>query len=200
LLALLIGFTFSMAVGRYDQRKNYEEEEANSIGTEYFRAGLLPASDAARIRQLLKAYIDQRVLFYTTRDSERLEQISAVTDRLQNELWSATESPVTAQPTPVAAVVVTGMNDVLNTQGYTQAAWWNRIPAAAWALMVVIAIACNVLVGYNSRQSTGNFKWFFVLPAIVSVSFFLISDMDSPRRGVIRVVPQNLISVARSMR
>src|SRR5580700_6045870 len=49
LLGLIIGFSFSMAVGRYDQRKNYEEAEANTIGTEYVRAGLLPASDAARL-------------------------------------------------------------------------------------------------------------------------------------------------------
>src|SRR6266576_1910143 len=56
LLALLIGFTFSMAVSRYDQRKNYEESEANAIGTEYVRADLLPAADAARVRHLLKNY------------------------------------------------------------------------------------------------------------------------------------------------
>ena len=49
LLSLIIGFTFSMAVSRYDQRKNYEEEEANAIGTEYVRAELLPPSDGARV-------------------------------------------------------------------------------------------------------------------------------------------------------
>src|ERR1017187_578602 len=38
LLGLIIGFTFSMAVSRYDQRKNYEEAEVNAIGTEYVRA------------------------------------------------------------------------------------------------------------------------------------------------------------------
>ena len=65
LLGLLIGFSFSMAIGRYDQRKNYEEEEANAIGTEYFRADLLPAADAAKVRALLLDYLDQRVLFYS---------------------------------------------------------------------------------------------------------------------------------------
>src|SRR5215471_13756811 len=67
LLGLLIGFSFSMAITRYDQRKNYEEAEANVIGTEYVRADLLPAGDAAKVRELLKKYTDQRVLFYTTR-------------------------------------------------------------------------------------------------------------------------------------
>src|SRR4029077_5314207 len=59
LLALLIGFSFSMAVSRYDQRKNYEEAEANAIGTEYVRADLLPAADAARVHDLLKKYVDE---------------------------------------------------------------------------------------------------------------------------------------------
>ena len=64
LLALIIGFTFSMAVSRYDLRKNYEEAEANAIGTEFLRADLLPAEDAANMRRLLRGYIDQRVVFY----------------------------------------------------------------------------------------------------------------------------------------
>jgi len=117
LLALIIGFTFSMAVGRYDQRKNYEEEEANAIGTEYVRADLLPAAEAATVRGLLKTYLDQRVLFYTTRDADELAQVNADTSRLQNAMWAAVRNAATAQPTPVAALAVSGMNDVLNTQG-----------------------------------------------------------------------------------
>src|SRR6201987_6579183 len=58
MLGLIIGFSFSMAVNRYDQRKNYEEEEANAIGTEYARADLLPAAQAAQLRQLLAKYVE----------------------------------------------------------------------------------------------------------------------------------------------
>src|SRR5215510_1242841 len=125
LLALIIGFSFSMAVSRYDQRKNYEEAEANAIGTEYVRADLLPAEDAAKVRALLRDYVDQRVLFYTTRDAQRVRQIDARTAQLQTELWSAVRAPAAARPTPIVALAVSGMNDVLNSQGYTQAAWWN---------------------------------------------------------------------------
>src|SRR5471030_2699443 len=53
LLGLIIGFSFSMATSRYDQRKNYEEAEANAIGTEYVRADLLPAAEAATVRERL---------------------------------------------------------------------------------------------------------------------------------------------------
>ncbi|HXJ77176.1 MAG TPA: hypothetical protein VMS64_00675, partial [Candidatus Methylomirabilis sp.] len=59
LLALIVGFTFSMALTRYDLRKNYEEAEANAIGTEFARADLLPAADATKVRTLLERYVDQ---------------------------------------------------------------------------------------------------------------------------------------------
>jgi len=200
LLGLIIGFSFSMAVSRYDQRKNYEEEEANAIGTEYARAGLLPGAEAVKVRDLLRSYVDQRVLFYTTRNERRLDQINASTAQLQADLWSVVQAAAAAQPTPVVALAAAGMNDVLNSQGYTQAAWWNRIPIAAWALMGAIAICCNLLVGYNARRFEGKARRFFILPLIVSIAFFLIADMDSPRGGVIRVHPQNLESLSRSLR
>src|SRR5580765_5062534 len=79
LLGLLIGFSFSMAVSRYDQRKNYEEAEANAIGTEYVRADLLPVGDADKVRALLKNYLDQRVRAYTTRDGQQILQTNART-------------------------------------------------------------------------------------------------------------------------
>ena len=93
-----------MAINRYDQRKNYEEAEANAIGTEYVRADLLPAADAAKVRALLKNYLDQRVLAYTTRDGRQILQINARTAQLQAELWSAVLGPAAAQPTPVVAL------------------------------------------------------------------------------------------------
>lgn len=197
LLGLLIGFSFSMALTRYDQRKNYEEDEANAIGTEYVRADLLPAADAARVRELLKKYLDQRVLFYTTRDSVRLAKIDKETLRLQNELWSAVR-PASPQPSIVFLLAVSGMNDVLNSEGYTQAAWWNRIPFVAWALMTAIAMGCNVLIGYGARRR--DWKILLIMPVAVSIAFFLISDIDSPRSGGIRVAPQNLLRLSQSLR
>ena len=101
------------------------------------------------------------------------------------------------QSTPVVALAVSGMNDVLNSQGHTQAAWWNRIPAAAWILMGLIATVCNLLLGYRER-STGLLV-LLVVPAVSSIAFFLIADIDSPRGGVIRVVPHNLIAVSQAM-
>ena len=98
------------------------------------------------------------------------------------------------------ALAVAGMNDVLNSQGYTQAAWWNRIPVSAWGLMILIGIFCNLLIGYGARHAESHRFLFLVLPLVVSISFFLIADIDSPRGGVIQVRPQNLDSLAQSLR
>jgi hypothetical protein len=196
LLGLLIGFSFSMAINRYDQRKLYEEAEANAIGTEYLRLGLL-SGDTSKVRELLKAYLDQRILFYTTRHDGGLAKINADTAMLQNELWSAIQSRK-EEPNAVVVLTVTGMNDVLNSQGYSQAAWWNRIPVAAWALMFTIAICCNALIGYGARRT--GWRLFMILPAAAAIAFFLIADLDSPRGGAIRVVPQNLLALAHSLR
>lgn len=198
LLGLIIGFSFSMAISRYDQRKNYEEEEANAIGTEYLRAGLLPSADGATVRSLLISYLDQRILFYTTRDRRQLQQINTSTMQLQAKMWSAVQASAAAHPTPVVALAVAGMNDVLNSQGYTQAAWLNRIPPPAWALMLAVAIFSNGLVGYGLRAGNITSGLLFVLPLIVATAFLLIADIDSPRRGFISVPPQNLITLSES--
>jgi hypothetical protein len=200
LLGLIIGFSFSMAMNRYDQRKNYEAEEANAIGTEYARADLLPAADAAKVHELLRKYLDQRILFYTAINEQQIPQINDHTAQLQSELWSVVLAQASAQPTPPIALAVSGMNDVLNSQGYTQAAWWNRIPIAAWVLMAVIAIFCNVLIGYSSRNVKAERMMLLILPLVVTLAFFLIADIDSPRNGVIRVHPHNLESLVKSLR
>jgi protein-S-isoprenylcysteine O-methyltransferase Ste14 len=198
LLGLIVGFSFSMATSRYDLRKTYEEAEANAIGTAYVRAGLLPATDSARLRSLLRDYLDQRILFYVAEDEKQLEATNMRTSRLQAELWSLVEAQGAAQPTPIMALVVSGINDVLNSQGYTQAAYWNRIPPAAWSLMAAIAVCCNLLLGFGSRSTKAAGRLLFVLPVVVAVAFMLIADIDTPRHGVIRVVPQNLNSLAQS--
>lgn len=199
LLGLIIGFTFSMALGRYDQRKSDEAQEANVIGTEYVRLDFLPNADAAKVRQLLRTYLDQRLQFYTTRDEEELEKNAARTLDLQAQLWAGIRTPVSAQPTPLSALVASGMNEVLDAQGYAQAAWWNRIPVAAWALMSMLAVGAMLLVGIGAGSRTPTPRFLVISPIVISIAFFLIADIDSPRRGVIRVAPHNLTSLAESL-
>jgi protein-S-isoprenylcysteine O-methyltransferase Ste14 len=121
--------------------------------------------------------------------------MDAATSRLQGDLWSTVAGAAAA--TPTILLVAGGMNDVINAQGYTQAAWWNRIPLAAWVLILTVAVACNAMLGrVESRVSVSTL---LVLPLILSISLFLIADIDSPRSGVIRVTPQNLIAMVRGL-
>jgi hypothetical protein len=200
LLALIIGFTFSMALTRYDQRKNLEEDEANAIGTEYLRADVLPAADATRVKALLLQYTDERMKFYTTQDAGEVDRINAATGRLQAQMWTAVYVPALAQPTQVSALAVSGMNDVINSQGYTQAAWLNRIPQGAWVLVLILSMGSAAMVGIGAKATRPSAEIQFVFPLVVAIALFLIADIDGPRSGLIRVSPVNLVLLADSLR
>ena len=184
-----------MAIDRHDQREIYEEGEANAIGTEYLRADLLPPKASAATKELLLQYIDQRILFYSKQSPEKIQEIRDKTNQLQTALWNEILPSVRAQSTAAMALVASGMNDVLNSQGYVQASWWNRIPFTAWALMAAIAVCANLLVGFGARNFEKNTGLFMIFPFVISVSFFLIADIDSPRGGVIRIEARNLAAL-----
>lgn len=199
LLGLIIGFSFSMAISRYDMRKSYEEAEANAIGTEYLRADLLPEAAAARTRTLLRDYLAERIAFYDTHDDAQLPPITARTTQTQGALWATVLDAARGTPTPLMALAVTGMNEVINSQGYSQAAWWNRIPWGAWTLMGAIAVLCNLMFGFTTHHLKSRALLLSVLPFLIAVAFFLIADIDSPRGGIIHVAPQNLLALAPSL-
>jgi hypothetical protein len=194
LLGLIISFTFAMAVSHYDLRKNYEAQEANAIGTEFLRTDVLPAPARTQARDLLVRYVGQRILWYRTQDEAAQRRIADTTGQLERALWSWVAAPAQDQPTPVLALVLSGMNDVLDTQGFAQAAAWNRIPEMAWIMLVLVAFACHLLLG---RRGAG--PALLVLPVIISLSLFLIADIDSPRGGFVQVLPRNLISLSQSL-
>ena len=197
LMGIIIGFSFSMSVSRYDQRKIYEEEEANAIGTEYLRLDLLPAANTAARKQLLSKYLDHRIAWYSTRDPDELARINRDTLQVQADLWSTVEKASVGQPAAVVSLTVSGLNDVINSQGYTQAAWLNSIPPGAWILMFTVAAFGSVLIGLGAHKQSAFL--FLVLPLVVSLALFLIADLDSPRGGLIRVRPQNLLSLSQSL-
>jgi hypothetical protein len=196
LLALIVGFSFSMAISRFDQRKNYEEAEANAIATEFLRVELLPAPASDRAGRLLRDYLDLRIAFYRELRKAELDRIGIQTSALERQLWSTVRAAAAEQPSAMATLVVVGLNNVLDSQGSSQAAWWNRIPEGAWALMTAIAMCCCALIGYGARAARRSLL--IVLPVILSVALSLIADIDSPRTGLIRVQPRNLIGLSQA--
>jgi hypothetical protein len=203
LLGLIIGFAFSMAASHYDLRKHYEEVEANAIGTEYSRADLYPSDENSRIKELLKQYAELRIIFYTesplNRDGKRrLHEANFRIGELQNHMWSLVESSKAVCGTATTTLVVSGMNEVIDSQGHAQAASWNRVPIEAWVLMGMIAIGCNFLVGFGAFRFRRSLL--VILPALIGIAFFFIADIDGPHGGIIRVRPANLMSVAQTLR
>jgi hypothetical protein len=106
LLGLIIGFTFSMAATRYDQRRLFEENEANAIGTEFVRLDLLPADVARMEKHLLRQYLDRRIDFYDLDYGAHFSAVEKSCAKLQNAMWQGLLAPVTGQPNAVTALAV----------------------------------------------------------------------------------------------
>jgi hypothetical protein len=200
LLSLVIGFTLSMAVGRYDLRKSYEAHEANAISTEYVRIDLLAGDREANLRALMSNYLNERIRFYVSRDENDLPQIARRTAELQTAMWDAVRAPANAQRNAVDALVVAGMNEVLDDQGYTQAAWRNRLPIETWVLMLAIALFANLFIGFSKPPAVSRFGAVTTMPLIISIAFMLIGDIDSPRGGFVNIEPHNLLEVAHELK
>ncbi len=87
---------------------------------------------------------------------------------------------VAATSHPDPSLVVSGMNDVLNSQGYTEAAWLDLIPVSAWVPRDSRMPSSQAVRGERlSRQAA----LLLVLPMTISLSLALIADIDSPRGG-----------------
>ena len=196
LLSLVIGFTLSMAVGRYDLRKSYEAHETNTISTEYLRIDLLAGDRQANLRALMSNYLDERIRFYVSRDENDLRQIARRTAELQTAMWDAVRGSANAQRNAVDALVIAGMNEVLDNQGYTQAAWRNRLPMETWVLMLAIALFANLFIGFSKPPAMSRFAAMTIMPFMVSIAFMLIGDIDSPRGGFVNIEPHNLLELA----
>jgi hypothetical protein len=200
LLFLIIGFSFSMAINRYDLRKSAEQAEAIAIATAYSRADLLVPADAAKVHALLTQYLDQRLLFYaiSAPRGALISRQDTDTARLQSELWSTVRPAIAAIPAPLMGLLVTAVNDVVSSQRSTEAVWLNRIPLGAWTLMVTISIGSCWLLAYRARWT--DWVFFSIVPIAVSICFFLIADLDSPRGGIIRMTPVNLSTLSQSLK
>ncbi len=199
LLALIIGFSFSMAVTRFEQRKTNEAREANAIGTAYDQAGLLDAGDAATVRAALKRYLDERAAWYATSSYATARRLRERELATEEQLWTTVERAAKAHQTPIQALVVSGMSEVIDNAGDVDAAYLNRVPLAAWALMLVIAVFACILIGYSAPPAVSVFRGFVVLPFMFAIAFFLIADLDATRDGLIRVHPENLLQLQRQL-
>lgn len=195
LLGLLLGFTFSMGVSRYDQRKNLEIAEANALHVLWLRTGTLPAPLRATEQTLVRQYVPVRLDFLgagtnLTRIDASLRQTTA----LQASMWQAAGNFAVTQRDPITAQFLGALADATAVTESRTAAFENRIPTTAWGLLLFIAFVASLLVGIGISARSQALR--LILPLVVAAALSLTLDLDSPRTGLIRVHQYSLERVA----
>ncbi len=198
LMALLLGFSFAMAVSRYDLRKSLEVEEANAIGTTWLRTAALDESPRTEARTLLKNYAPERIAYFDagTDDRAMADHLSR-SNRIQSELWRIVTGYASGHRDTFTTQLVVSLNDMIDLSEKRTAANENRIPGAAWAMLLLIAAAANALVGIGSTVRSRALLW--VMPVVVGASLALILDLDSSRAGFVLVHQNSMVRVAEQM-
>jgi hypothetical protein len=198
ILALLLGFTVSMAVSRFETRKQLVLEEADAIGTSSLRAQLLPAPAGPEIQSLLRQYVNIRLQYGTAgNDLARLEDLNSQTGRLQAQFWTRAAAYAQQDPNPVkAGLLLQSMNQAIDLAEARWMAFQNHVPESVIYVNAAVGLLSAMLVGYsfgvNGRR---NIFSMFILAVSISLVLAVIIDLDRPRSGYIRVSQQPMIDL-----
>ncbi|QGZ71097.1 bestrophin-like domain [Aeromonas hydrophila] len=195
LLGLLIGFTLSMSITGFNSRQQAEEQEAQTITSAFFRTELLNDLNADKVRDGLQRYTQIRVDTYDTSTSALKVRYREDARLLLKEIWQTVASEAKKSPNPVTASILTAITDLVAAQQKTLADWRHQIPGAAWCLLIAVAMCCHFLIGYSSQPGQVSRLAVWVFPLLISLSFFMVSEIDVPGQGIIRVMPNNLLLV-----
>lgn len=182
LLALLLGFTFALAVDRFESRRALVLQEANAIGTSYLRAQALPDPHRARLSKILVDYTDTRITLATT-PRDRMKPLLATNDRLLTDLWSATlAANDSLGNSPFSVSVFSTVNEVIDMDASRKAARKVRVPAEVFLVLGLYIVVAAGLIGYARSKTQGR-----VLAALLfglfTMSYMLILDIDRPGVG-----------------
>jgi len=202
LLALLLGFTFSMAVARYESRRDLVLQEANAIGTSYLRASFLPEAHARAIEDLLRRYVEARLSFDSAgRNVTELAVAETETSKLQHELWEQTIAATKEAPSPITATFINALNDTIDLDATRLHALRARVPGAVWLLLLIVAGAGCFATGYSAGASSErNVFSDVMLPLLLAVVITIIADFDRPNHGLIGISPQPLLDLKQALR
>lgn len=190
LLGLVLAFTFSGALARFDARRQLVVEEANAIGTAWLRVDLLPESAREPMRGLFRSYLDSRIETYRkVPDMTAVEAELARSAELQGQIWKLAVSSSPENGSPLGQMLLlpalNAMIDITTTR--TEAA---RIhpPLVVFAMLGVLTLACALFAGYDMavrRRLNPLHSLAFAL--VLAVTVYVIVDLEYPRMGLIRV-------------
>lgn len=201
-LALLLGFTFSLSLQRYDTRSEAVINEANAIGTAMLRASLIPESVREESKTLLRNYLDLRIkagAVSLDRADER-DRVLLESNRLLDQLWANALRAAAENPSPVqTGLYVQALNEAIDAFGSRDAALARHVPELVLFLMFGTLILTATLVGFASGVGghRASFAAYTLLALIVCLVFVII-DLDRPRRGLIEVSQVPLLDLRSS--
>jgi hypothetical protein len=191
LFGLLVAFTFSGAASRFMDRRGLVQEEANAIGTAYLRLDLLPSDVQPSVRDLFRKYVDTRYEVYRRAyDSAFTEAKIAETATIQTSIWNSASTAVQRPGTPASTptLVLVALNDIIDITGTRQMTAQNHPPLIVFVLLGGFSLMCSLLVGYTTSQNpTRSWLHMLTFAAVVSLTVYVIIDIEFPRFGLIRV-------------
>ena len=203
LLALMIGFTFAMALSRFDARRDAVLSEANAIGTTALRARLLPDPHRAEVLRLLREYVAIR-LDITQRAVSRTDLLAAMdqSNRLQEALWQQTKA-IAAKDTGMVptGLFIQTLNEMIDNQAKRLAVLRNRVPNIVMLALFGVATIAGAFAGYASGLDDRRSRVpVYLMGFLVAAVILLIMDLDRPGSGFIDVSQQPMIDTAASIR
>lgn len=198
-LALLLGFTFSLSLQRFDSRSEAVVHEANAIGTTWLRSQLLPDSVRAQVQDRLEQYVVLRV----TAGDESLDHVESrarlldQSSRLLDEIWRLAVQATGEAPNPATSGLFTqSLNEMIDAFGTRQAALDRHVPEIVLFLLLGTLVLTGALVGYASGMAGQRASFAtYVLVLLIVLLVFIIVDLDRPRRGLIEVRQDSMYDV-----
>ncbi|HUD29026.1 MAG TPA: hypothetical protein VMQ93_09160 [Novosphingobium sp.] len=186
LLALLLGFTFALAVDRYDSRRALVLEEANAIGTTYLRAQLLDEPYRSQLSATLRDYTGNRLALAQAQGVDAQRPLLEQSDELQQRLWTQTVAAIRPiRGLEVSSTFVDAMNLTIDEGAARVAARRAHVPPRVLVALLVYMLISALILGYVMSRSPRRTAT-AVLLALVTLSYLLILDIDRPTGGGIR--------------
>jgi hypothetical protein len=198
MLGLVLGFTFAMAMSRYELRTELVVVESNAIGTAYLRTSFLPEPFRDQERALLREYLDVRMEFYADRTGKR-QQMEYLTKalELQPRFWAVAVEGAAHNPDWVRTqLLFSALNDVIDSGARRVHAARNHVPEAALYILFIFAPLALAAIGY--RYGVAQSRHFVLVGGLALAVSFVISiivDLDRPRQGLVQVNEQSLFDV-----
>jgi hypothetical protein len=205
LFGLLVAFTFSGSVERFDRHRELIAEETNTIGTAYLRLDLLSKSAQPALRESFGKYLDARLDVYRKLpDMEAAKAAPNTSTHLQNEIWTqAVSASRLADSHPDAGkLLLPALNQMIDITTTREMAANLHPPPIIFILLFALGLACSLLAGYG--MAAGPRSWLHLLgfTAITVITVFVILDIEYPRQGLFRAdaYDQALIDLRENMR